>query len=332
MKAQKRRRIYGFAHIGNPIIFQCSLPFKISHDVSICRPTKTQLKRIRKHLHELNRFDDFRTPYESVWSRRQEKSRYLVHENGEEQEIQFFYAEEKPLAREDWKYAIVKYRADELVEGHYKPQDIVDLEMASQIGPQRLHLFSTYGAWSTRSGSDTELFDFLQAGVHRDHTEEWTLRDLQELKRTFEKVTSIRVNYPQLYHSFKLYWSLPKIKGYNELLCLGLFSVIESIITHNPKGDSDSISHQISAKVKLLGNRFPERVKHEFDQIDESKLWKKLYDFRSRLAHGGIVDFKGTFQVLKDSYLVQCYLEDFLNTLFRYALNEPQLCLDLKEC
>lgn len=329
----KRKRVYGFAHIGNPIEFKCPLPFKLSPDLSICRPTVTQLKRIRKHLHNLNRFNDFRTPYESVFTRRPEKSALYKLETGETQEIQFVYVEVKPLPKQKWKYAIVKYRSDGLVREHYKPQEIVDLEIASRIGPHHLNIFNTYGAWSpARFGSDTELFDFLSHGVHQDYNDVWTLSDLEALKKTYNDVVAVRMGYPELYHACKLYWSLPNLRGYNELLCLGLFAVIESLITHNPKGESDSISHQIAAKVKLLSNRFERGVEHDFGSIEDGKLWKKLYDFRSKLAHGGKVDFRGTFQILTDAYTVQLFLEEFLRALLRFALVEPRLCMDLKEC
>lgn len=329
----KRKRVYGFAHIGNPIEFKCALPFQISPDLSICRPTETQLKRIRKHLHNLNRFYDFRTPYEAVFTSKPDKSTFYKLEKGEKKEIQFVYSEEKPLLKQQWKYAIVKYRSDGLVREYFKPQEIVDLDIASRIGPHHLHIFSTYGAWSrAQFGSDTELFDFLLHGMWEDHIDVWTITDLEALKRTYNDVVAVRTDFPELYHSCKLYWSLPNLRGYNELLCLGLFAVIESLITHSPKSESDSISHQIAAKVKLLSNRFEDRVEHDFGPIDEVNLWKKLYGFRSKLAHGGKVDFTGAYQVLTDAYSVQCFLEDFLRTLLRFALKEPQLCRDLKEC
>jgi len=67
-------------------------------------------------------------------------------------------------------------------------------------------------------------------------------------------------------------------------------------------------------------------------QSPAPKLWKKLYSYRSALAHGRSVDFKGDFAQLDSHAQVVEFLYDFTCSLVMYALQEPRLISDLREC
>ena len=83
---------------------------------------------------------------------------------------------------------------------------------------------------------------------------------------------------------------------------LGLFSVIEMILTHNPTDNlHDSLRHQVSTKMVLLSRRFLKNNRHTmFPAVDAWALWKALYDWRSQIAHGEESDFsKGSIKKLE---------------------------------
>ncbi|PKM08391.1 MAG: hypothetical protein CVV14_04290 [Gammaproteobacteria bacterium HGW-Gammaproteobacteria-4] len=121
------------------------------------------------------------------------------------------------------------------------------------------------------------------------------------------------------------------IKGHNELTILALFSVLESVLTHNPRGEFDSIGHQIRTKIALVANRSDLEIDYSvFGSTSSDTIWKKLYDLRSKIAHGSEVSFSGPLQVLNDAYLVEKFMFSALRAILRFAVKEPQLVTDLK--
>jgi hypothetical protein len=117
-------------------------------------------------------------------------------------------------------------------------------------------------------------------------------------------------------------------------MILGLFAVIESIITHQPKAEAgDSLSHQIRTKIPLLAKRFDDKIDYRnfFSISDENKIWKNLYDYRSRIAHGGKIHFPNQLKI-KNSIFIVDFLRTVCKLLLRKAISEPQLCMDLREC
>jgi hypothetical protein len=86
-------------------------------------------------------------------------------------------------------------------------------------------------------------------------------------------------------------------------------------------------------KVKLLSNRFDQPVDYSiFGNMSLDSIWNLLYKFRSKIAHGGKIDFRSEFKVLGSSYEVQLFLEIFTKTLLRGSIQEPELYSDLKKC
>jgi hypothetical protein len=114
---------------------------------------------------------------------------------------------------------------------------------------------------------------------------------------------------------------------------LFLFAVFESVLTHDPAGGYDSLTHQIANKMVLLNKRFEHPLDYScFDGQDELRIWKKLYAYRSRVAHGVSPDFRGNLRVLKDERNVRQFLVSAVKVLLRHALKEPDLVLDLQKC
>ncbi len=69
-----------------------------------------------------------------------------------------------------------------------------------------------------------------------------------------------------------------------------MFSIVESLVTHQPKSSDsgESLTHQIATKLPLLQKRFQRSLDHTqyFPDLREHDLWKRLYNYRSALAHG----------------------------------------------
>lgn len=119
------------------------------------------------------------------------------------------------------------------------------------------------------------------------------------------------------------------------LLFLGLFAILESLLTHPPKKTDtiDSITRQIIKKVILLDNRWDPRIDYgHFQEAKRETIWSTMYSYRSSLAHGGTPDFKGDLQLLGDGKRALKLLKDTVKGVLRQSLIEPQLIVDLRNC
>ena len=152
-----------------------------------------------------------------------------------------------------------------------------------------------------RASKFTEDWDYYFSNNHTDETvAKLENSDLRELKLIYSEFTKIKSSYPDIARSIKMFNALPKFNGYNELFSLGLFSIIESLITHNPSGEYDSITHQIKHKIPLLERRFQNPIDYScFGNASQQTLWSKLYSYRSKIAHGGEIDFSGKLQIFE---------------------------------
>lgn len=120
------------------------------------------------------------------------------------------------------------------------------------------------------------------------------------------------------------------------LLVVGLFSIIEGLITHRPrlKESLDSIGHQIRSKLTLLQRRFdfPINADAYFPNAKSEKLWPLLYTYRSCIAHGDEPDYGGKLKPLGGPQNVTRFLVELIRELAITCINDPTLVADLKEC
>jgi hypothetical protein len=131
-------------------------------------------------------------------------------------------------------------------------------------------------------------------------------------------------------------FDLGSIPKHHELYVLGLFAIIELLLTHipNDREYGDSLTHQIRTKMPLVSNRMTEPISAEiFSELAASQdVWKLLYSVRSKIAHGESLDFEsGKYAALSSLARVVEYLEQATRKLTRYCLEEPLLISDLKK-
>ncbi|GAB5558470.1 MAG: hypothetical protein SynsKO_01170 [Synoicihabitans sp.] len=135
------------------------------------------------------------------------------------------------------------------------------------------------------------------------------------------------------------YGRIGMLPEYTDAANLAYFSCLEKLLTHKPepKDTIDSIRRQLRTKLKLLRKRFARTIEFE-NYIDsstlttDSKIWNKLYDYRSTIAHGGTVDFAKEFKALRGVENITQLLKETLRlTIIEGLLNEEFL-LDLKDC
>ncbi|WGS49823.1 HEPN domain-containing protein [Paraburkholderia sp. D15] len=240
-----------------------------------------------------------------------------------------------PLARADWRYHIVTNEGDQnaLYRSH--------LAINTTAAPLEISALTFGGPSLTgwRGDFASRYFrDFTPFPASR-----LSIDDLNEARDTINEFVPFFIGgelcekHPEVQRAFLMYDSLSMLNETSEFHVIGLFAIIEMMITHNPQLEDrgDSITHQMQAKLPLLMRRFrrPISTKQHFGDTDPKKVWSALYSYRSALAHGGVANFASSqLKPIKSAEAASEYLHAVVKGLLRHVLIEPLLFLDLKNC
>ncbi len=311
-----------FAFVANLLDVNCNLPFEVTEDCYFQKANSKQIEIIRKYL--LARSEYFRhniIPYECFYIEENEQNCKTV--------------KYQPLPPNDWKYYILSFP-----EGEFKILN--SLVLSANLAEIELDL-GLYFFLSKENKSygyahrTTDIFNFylemqdslppLIKSIQNKH--------LQEISLIYHRIQQLdATNSPNIKQAIKMLDELKHLSHYSKFNVLGLFTIIEFLITHKPVDTGDSITRQVTTKIPLLSHRFSTKLDYSqfFGKTDESTIWKKLYAYRSSIAHGGQANFAKELSVLKDDSTARKFLKLVVKMLLRHSLAEPQLYADLKEC
>lgn len=170
-------------------------------------------------------------------------------------------------------------------------------------------------------------------------TSEFSQQDLNQLESLSNQYSGISEQRfrDEIYRALRMYDELRALSPNSQFIVIGLFAIIEMMLTHapQPKLNYDSITHQMRNKIPLMANRFEEPLDYEsyFGNTSVKKVWDALYAYRSGIAHGGGADFSSSsLQCLKDSNNATEFLKKVVGLLLRQFIKELQLFEDLKQC
>lgn len=325
---QSPMEVRSWAFILNKITVSAELPFELAPGCLLAKATPDQRTKIKAELSKLAAG----IPY-SVQSRYESD---MVSER-DPQGREIFVS--KPLPESDWNYYVITTEDAGIAN--------INLQFASNISDISLDFISltfleSYGMngknWRLNSMLNhfmSELFDKPATNV--------TESNLNELKKTYRLCRDVvggisgSAEFSEIQRALEMYDNLSLLPPNSEFHILGLFAIIEMLITHNPKLEDrgDSITHQMKSKIPLLSRRFekPLDVNSFFCATAEERVWSALYKYRSSLAHGGLPDFqKGELKCLKDSEQAKAFLKVVVKSLIKHALHEPYLYRDLRNC
>jgi Apea-like HEPN len=160
--------------------------------------------------------------------------------------------------------------------------------------------------------------------------------DLKQVQLVATQLALAKAANPSAYYAAHRFFHLNALPRRSEMLIIGYFSLIESLIAHKPRlaESLDSINHQLQAKLVLLSKRFDQEPTYtnQFNSLSGQKLWKRLYSYRSTIAHESLVSIDEHFSDLESTQKVVSFLKRTLKLLLRLALKEPELIADLKNC
>jgi Apea-like HEPN len=311
----------GFHIISNVLEVRVPLPICFAEDMRFDKATPEQTPRIRDQLRTMSMFSSPSSYYEFDWTEIRTS----------ESSVQF---QSTPLPEDKWRYYVLAFSG-------YGNQAYDFLSAANLVQPaltsfSNVLTDSEWGVGNVSGWGGDPMRAIVTYEVPHTHKLEIVDADVvDQIKRSFSKWLQLdKIQHEGIARAVNTLISINRIPRLNDLRVLSLFAILEMLLTHNPndKEIGDSLSHQISTKVLLLAKRFVIPLKYDCFGLDahESTIWKKLYEYRSKIAHGEHIDFTGKLQVLKNREIALAFLEMAIRKVVRHALDEPQLVDSLK--
>jgi hypothetical protein len=243
------------------------------------------------------------------------------------------------LPKKEWRYFVIEFNGGN--------EELALLEKALCIAPCGLELGFTLSRVTLGKKvfpaclySPPRLFQSLSALSYAHSPERGagqiiTVADAEQVGEIFAALKAHDNGVLDLDRIFKLVFELKDLPHFSPLQILGSFAALESILTHAPAPADlhDSITRQIKQKLALLNRRWQPPLDYSsFQPLPHDKIWSKMYDYRSAIAHGGLPDFKSKLSVLKSANSANALISETLKKTICQALKEPQLLADLHEC
>jgi hypothetical protein len=297
-----------FLFISDVVLFHVDLPFHISEEFTIRRADARLIKLIRSRLDALGTFvnRDVKILYEFDWERKER------------------------LSEQDWRYFVIE--SDEA-------GDTNDIILAAALlllkNPLSWHLGFLEGGGTVSGLSSTlNFYNEFSAGEVRIVSKD----DLNSASKHLRLVMQASDRLGAPYFSLLEFFQLRTLSSRSDFQILGAFSVIESLLTHNPndKEIGDSLTHQLKTKLKLLEKFFERPLDfsvfgvNNADEKGKKQIWGKLYEYRSYIAHGNRFEFKKDFKVLKSRDVALSFLREVTKLVLIVALEKPEFVEDLK--
>jgi hypothetical protein len=236
------------------------------------------------------------------------------------------------LPKERWRYHVLQYgddgsallraiRSFVLVEPELKVPLVV-FPVSPQTVMMRVRLLGDLGAI------------LRHPALHPDPPHAFGDQQVNEIRSAHEDLEGLSIEFESIHRAVDLLLDLQVLREDSSFRVLGMFAVLELLLTHNPGGKElgDSLTHQIASKIPLIGKRLPSGLPYSahFGHANEDKIWKGLYSYRSALAHGSKPTFLREQAILKNAENALQFLTSATRRITRHALREPQLYADLK--
>jgi hypothetical protein len=183
-----------------------------------------------------------------------------------------------------------------------------------------------------------KYYNFLEEIIGKNEIKLFTFSDRDEINRLFNLIKRYKSNSNQEYmyinkalDDFRHLKMIPKRTSF---FYVGMFSIIESLLTHNSSNSDKGIVHQLATKLSLLNKRFEhplELGKFFKSPASFENTIKKLYTYRSAIAHGDFADFKKELSALETKETASEFLYVLLKNVIIQSLKEPSLITDLKK-
>jgi hypothetical protein len=243
----------------------------------------------------------------------------------------------EPLPEEDWRYHVISFQGNNV--------NLVEIEEACNLATPEIKIgFVVFRSLGQKEFMypghglvmhQGRLFQILDRAL-------WTLTfsdisepDIEAIRKIHDQLRQHDHRLVDVRRLASQLQELESVPSYSALRFLGYFAVLEALLTHPPKPTDpyDSITRQIKKKVALVDHRCQPHIDYgAFAEASKEKIWSKMYEYRSSLAHGGAPAFDGDLKLLGKPENALKLVKETVKAVIRQALIEPQLLADLKDC
>jgi hypothetical protein len=315
----------GFAFIASHLQIDGNLPIEILPSHIIRAASNNEIDVIREYINKA-------LPDTLFGWVQYEK---LLKEEKIENTIQYSF---KELPRKKWKYWILAFeKTDNALVVH-------DLEKICQMLPVMFDYgFIIYYSEENQKGEITACQLMPLHVIERysnpvrihSNAEKINKKQIKVIGSLYNKYLKLTSDFEFISHALQNFYDLRRVPESSDLIILGLFSILETLITHKPRSAEtlDSINHQMKNKMILIGKKYLRKISvlQYFTSSSEDKIWKELHEYRSCIAHGNKVSNNNN-AILKNRDAVISFLRDNVKELLKYALSDPEFISDLRKC
>ncbi len=249
--------------------------------------------------------------YSDLWERR-------LHQGDGPQDV---------LPESQWRYFVVAFRGPNVT--------VERIREASDIAPTELEILFTVVDRGLVWHQD-HVFQVLQEiRQNEDLFVDITAADAAEIRKLRDRIERAQPLPLDLKPFLRQLAGLKALPYRSPLRFLGYFAMLEGLLAHKPNNTDpyDSITRQVKKKLTLLNNRWPRKIDYSpFRNTAPDKVWGKMYAYRSDVAHGNAPDFKKELRALGSEADALRLLKETTKSIVRFALDEPVLLADLREC
>ena len=264
-----------FVFILNHIHVEGKLPIEVAPGHFFQKADSEQIRMIKKRLPHFLPYSTLTLPYEVT----------IVKKPGENRRS--FTFENIPLPQEKWKYFIISFMGANA--------ELQSIQFAASLLEHDVELGFTFLAHKGIDGfgfgwNPQWLSSFFSDNAFHEPAITIACDEISQIAGNYTLIKEISSEHEHITRALNKFNQLSSLPRNSELIIIGLFSVIESLITHSPKltESADSLTHQIKTKIPLLTKRFERELDYDkyFQSANEDTIWSKLYKYRSNLVHG----------------------------------------------
>ena len=234
-----------------------------------------------------------------------------------------------PAGQEDWRYYVV--RAPLAHAGFDDTERLLSL-VANGIDISFTVLLFDGGmrGWSPIPAH--VLRRFSESSEFASEPTDLPAEALEGIADIRSRLVQCRTKAPFIAGALNTFAALREVPRTSPLKIVGHCSVFEMLLTRRPRScDDDSVSRQFRHKLCAFVQRSSSHGCWLAEDRQRTKsFWSKIYDYRSRIAHGGQIDFDKELSGLAGYYEIEEYLCSFSRRLIRIALEHPDVISELK--
>ncbi len=347
---------YQFLVLLNPLNVKFELPFEIISGVTFVKASKEHRDVINDYYQKYNIFhgphtdlkitDDMyafangKTPYPDGTEIEPSIGNGIIPTDPDD-----FAKNSVKITDCEWEQWIIEIEQNSITNNDYFL--LLDALLLSEANLSVGMGFSQFGSLDFYINTERFYLDYpiklvYKKGVAicKDYRHSLLLEEVENIVKTWEAIKKFDfIKYPIIGKAISEYKDILLLPRNSSLTIIGLFSILELLLTHDSKDDDTSrISWQLRKKIPLINRRLEKPLFfadyfHCDRDVKNETIIERLYRKRSLIAHGNAnpMESDKKLEVISKGDEIN-FLKLLIRRIIKFAMDEPDLIYDLREC